>query len=161
MRFVIENHRYLMTMIPVLTLFFFAGCGSNDDLNKFKNPLEFSGNFDAKASQPFEELVEIALTTEEIIQEEQRASFETITVRYEVHVVVPKALQTTMEKRVKERRSSILAAVRKEISGCELIALEDPDLTSLKRNLLRALRIELNSDEVRDVVFSQFSLDAC
>ena len=107
------------------------------------------------------ELAEIALTTEEIVQEEQRESFVTITVRYEVHVVVPKALQTTMEKRVKERRSSILAAVRKEINDSELIALEDPDLTSLKRNLLRAVRIELNSDEVRDVVFSQFSLDAC
>lgn len=160
MRFVIEGHRHLMTIITAFTLIFFSGCGSGYDENQILDPLELVRNFDANPPQHHpEEFVEISLTLGPInTQVQPPGSAETITIKFEVHIVVPRTSKVDIEKTVASRRGRILDAVVEAISQSDLTALSDPDLTWVKTRLISAVNDELKSDEVRDVVFSYFSL---
>ena len=158
MRFVIENHRYLMTMIPVFTLFFFAGCGPNYDEDQILDPLKLVQKFDANAShQDPAEFVEIKLhpTIANAIYERSGA---TMDIRFQVYIVVPKTGEKIMEEEISNQRGNLIAVVSKVIIESDMKVLSDPALVLLKSRLREALRKELG-DEIHDVVFAQYSID--
>ena len=158
MRFVIENHRYLMTMIPVFTLFFFAGCGPNYDEDQILDPLKLVQKFDANASnQDPAEFVEIKLhpTIDNAIYERSGA---TMDIRFQVYIVVPKTGEKIMEEEISNQRGNLIAVVSKVIIKSDMKVLSDPALVLLKSRLREALRKELG-DEIHDVVFAQYSID--
>ena len=159
MRFVIENHRYLMTMIPVFTLFFFAGCGPNYDEDQILDPLKLVNKFDANApKQDPAEFVEIKLNPEiDNTQIYEEASGATIDISFQVYILVPKTGEKTMKEKISNQRYDLIENVNDIIVMSNMTILSDPDLDRLKSTLVEALRQELG-EEIRDVVFAQFSI---
>ena len=159
MRFVIEDHRYLMTMIPVFTLFFFAGCGPNYDEDQILDPLKLVKKFDANApKQDPAEFVEIKLNPEiDNTQIYEEASGATIDISFQVYILVPKTGKETLEEKISNRRNDLIENVNDIIFKSNMTILSDPDLDRLKSTLVEALRQELG-EEIRDVVFAQFSI---
>ena len=159
MRFVIENHRYLMTMIPVFTLFFFAGCGPNYDKDQILDPLKLAQKFDANASdQDPAEFAEIQLhLLPQSIQKEEEATGAPIYISFQVYILVPKTGKETLEEKISNQRNDLIENVDDIIFKSNMTILSDPDLDRLKSTLVEALRQELG-EEIRDVVFAQFSI---
>ena len=159
MRFVIENHRYLMTMIPVFTLFFFAGCGPNYDEDQILDPLKLAQKFDANASdQDPAEFAEIQLhLLPQSIQKEEEATGAPIYISFQVYILVPKTGKETLEEKISNQRNDLIENVDDIIFKSNMTILSDPDLDRLKSTLVEALRQELG-EEIRDVVFAQFSI---
>ncbi|MEC7499375.1 MAG: hypothetical protein VYE67_13735 [Planctomycetota bacterium] len=159
MRFVIENHRYVMTMIPVFALVFFAGCGPNYDEDQILDPLKLAQKLDANASDlDPAEFVEIELhPVVHNTQIEEKASCATIDIRFQAYIVVPKASEKTMKETISNRRFGLMEDVKEVVRQSDMGILSDPDLDRLKSTLVEALRQELG-EEIRDVVFAQFSI---
>lgn len=159
MRFVIENHRYLMTMIPVLTLVFFAGCGPNYDEDQILDPLKLVQKFDANASnQDPAEYVEIELNPVVYsTQIQERASGATIDIRFQAYIVVPKTGEETMKEKISNRRNRLIEDVKEVVRQSDMGILSAPNLVLLKSKLVEKLQQDLG-DEVRDVVFAEFSI---
>ena len=157
MRFVIEDHRYLMKMIPVFTLFFFAGCGPNYDEDQILDPLKLVQKLDANApNKDPAEFVEIKLhpTISNAIYERSGA---TIDIRFQVYIVVPKIGEKIMEEEISNQRESLIAAVGEVMRGSDIEVLSNPALVLLKSRLLEALRTKLG-EEIHDVVFAEYSI---
>ena len=161
MRFVIENHRYLMTMIPVLTLFFFTGCGPKYDEDQILDPLKLVQKFDANTSnRDTEEFVEINLNPFLYsTQIQESASGATIAISFQLYIVVPKTSEETMKEKISDRRNRLIEGVKKIVRQSNMRELSDPDFVLLKSKLVEALRRDL-SDEVHDVVFAEFSINS-
>ena len=159
MRFVIENHRYVMTMIPVLTLFFFAGCGPKYDEDQILDPLKLAQKLDANASDlDPAEFVEIELhPVVHNTQIEEKASGATIDIRFQAYIVVPKTSEKTMKKTISNRRFGLMDDVKEVVRESDMRILSAPDLYLLKSKLVEKLQKELGG-EVRDVVFAEFSI---
>lgn len=159
MRFVIENHRYLMTMIPVFALVFFAGCGRNYDEDQILDPLKLVQKFDANASnQDPAEFVEIELNTVLYsTQIQERASGATVDIRFRAYIVVPKTGEKTMKEKISNRRNRLIEDVKEVVGQSDMGILSAPNLVLLKSKLVEKLQQDLG-DEVRDVVFAEFSI---
>ena len=159
MRFVIENHRYVMTMIPVFALVFFAGCGPNYDEDQILDPLKLAQKLDANASDlDPAEFVEIELhPVVHNTQIEEKASGATIDIRFQAYIVVPKASEKTIKETISNRRFSLIEDVIEVVRQSDMRILSNPKLVLLKSKLVDKLREELG-DEVRDVVFAEFSI---
>ncbi len=159
MRFVIENHRYLMTMIPAFTLFFFAGCGPNYDEDQILDPLKLVNKFDANApKQDPAEFVEIKLNPEiDNTQIYEEASGATIDISFQVYILVPKTGEKTMKEKISNSQGRLEAAVNKVIRDSDVEVLSNPALVLLKSRLVEELSKELD-DEIHDVVFAEYSI---
>ena len=159
MRFVIEDHRYLMTMIPVFTLFFFAGCGPNYDEDQILDPLKLVNKFDANApKQDPAEFVEIKLNPEiDNTQIYEEASGATIDISFQVYILVPKTGEKTMKEKISNSQGRLEAAVNKVIRDSDVEVLSNPALVLLKSRLVEELSKELG-DEIHDVVFAEYSI---
>ena len=159
MRFVIENHRYVMTMIPVFALVFFAGCGPNYDEDQILDPLKLAQKFDANASnRDPAEFVEIELhPVVHNTQIKETASGATIDIRFQAYIVVPKTSEKTMKKTISNRRFGLMEDVKEVVRESDMRILSAPNLVLLKSKLVEKLQKELG-DEVRDVVFAEFSI---
>ena len=159
MRFVIENHRYLMTMIPVFALVFFAGCGRNYDEDQILDPLKLVQKFDANASnQDPAEFVEIELNTVLYsTQIQERTSGATVDIRFRAYIVVPKTGEKTMKEKISNRRNRLIEDVKEVVRQSDMGILSAPNLVLLKSKLVEKLQQDLG-DEVRDVVFAEFSI---
>jgi flagellar basal body-associated protein FliL len=83
---------------------------------------------------------------------------ETIMIELDASIIVPKDRRNEIEKRVEQRISRIQDHMTRVLMEIDPDELSDPNMTWMKSELIPVINRVLQTDDVRDVVFSDFSV---
>lgn len=137
---------------------FLMGCGGSTDEDIILDPLHLIDNFDKNPPRHHpRKLVEISLGQIETSMPANEDG-EIITVKFDAHIIVPKERREDIEKRVEQRISRIQDHMTRVLMEIDPRELSDPNMTWMKSELIPVINRILQADDVRDVVFSDFSV---
>lgn len=142
----------------ILCGLFLMGCGGSTDEDIILDPLHLIDNFDKNPPRHHpRKLVEISLGHIETSMPANEDG-EIITVNFDAHIIVPKERREDIEKRVEQRISRIQDHMTRVLMEIDPRELSDPNMTWMKSELIPVINRILQADDVRDVVFSDFSV---
>lgn len=142
----------------ILCGLFFVGCGRTTDEDIILDPLHLIDNFDKNPPRHHpRKLVEISLGHLETRMPANNDG-ETIMIEFDAYIIVPKDRRNEIEKRVEQRISRIQDHMTRVLMEIDPDELSDPNMTWMKSELIPVINRVLQADDVRDVVFSDFSV---
>jgi len=149
-------HHGLVALALVVTT---AGCGSGDSDSGLIDPLHLIENFDAQPLRHHPtKLVEIELGTFSIRRPSQDMN-EIVSVDFTVSAVVPVGRQSQITAVLKERKALVADEINSVVKSASFEDLNQIEMHWLKGELKPMMNKLLRTEEVRDIVFADYSVN--
>lgn len=143
-----------LAVVTTLTI----GCGSKEEEAPLVDPLNLIENFDPTPARHHPtKLAEVSIG-EFALSRPSPDQIEVMSVSFTAFIVVPVESKDKFDERIKERQGRIKDLVNSLVQHASFEELNNPELLWLKAELQPALGKALQTDEIRDVVISEFSI---
>lgn len=142
----------------VLVALFLTGCGGTEEEAPLVDPLNLIENFDPTPARHHPtKLAEVSIGSF-ALSRPSPDRIEVLSVSFSAFIVVPIESKDKFDGRIKERQGRIADLVNSLVQRATFDDLNNSELLWLKAELQPALSRALQTDEIRDVVISEFSI---
>lgn len=145
---------WLLSGMLTVTL---AGCGTASSQDQMIDPLNLIEDYDPATPRHHPTNLSEVDLGEYYITVPIENSFDMLSIRFRVHAVVPKAKLEAITKSVVEKENRVKDQLMTVVQRIDHQELADPSMTWLKAEMIPVLNRELRSEDIRDVVFSDFT----